>query len=106
MNLDRRDELWSVQNVEKKWEKDICFAARMERLVLLMKYPEYFKMRKKQMVFWKWEKSDILQRNMWKNIVDTFFKEEYNMSEWNRKIKSKTLRKEDACAIWLYYREL
>ena len=71
MNLDRRDELWSVQNVEKKWEK-----------------------------------SDILQRNMWKNIVDTFFKEEYNMSEWNRKIKSKTLRKEDAYAIWLYYREL
>ena len=43
---------------------------------------------------------------MWKNIVDTFFKEEYNMSEWNRKLKSKTLRKEDAYAICLYYREL
>lgn len=42
---------------------------------------------------------DILQRNMWKNIVDTFFKEEYNMSEWNRKTKSKTLRKEDVYAI-------
>ena len=36
---------------------------------------------------------------MWKNIVDTFLKEEYNMSEWNRKTKTKTLRKENAYAI-------
>ncbi len=34
-------------------KKDICFAARMEHLVLLMRYRGYFKMRKKQMVLWR-----------------------------------------------------
>ena len=37
---------WSVQNVVKKWEKDIYSAVRMELSALQMKYREFLRMQK------------------------------------------------------------
>ena len=41
---------WSVQNVVKKWEKDIYSAVRMELSALQMKYREFLRMQKTQRV--------------------------------------------------------